>query len=74
MVEISRKCSEISLPAEIGRTDEGSWYTHVVSVTAHTPEGARGDDFQSKLLYFLLYLGPVTLLFRSFMWLNLLKG
>ncbi|XP_060731089.1 paraneoplastic antigen Ma1 homolog [Tachysurus vachellii] len=53
LIETARKVSEIPIPAEIGGSDVGAWYTQIVNVTTQTPEQNRGDEFQTKLFSFL---------------------
>lgn len=53
LIETARKVSEISLPAEIGGSDVGTWYTQVVNVTTQAPEQNREGEFHTKLFSFL---------------------
>lgn len=43
----------MSIPAELGRPEVGTWYTQVVHVAAEAPKHSREDEFQTKLMSFL---------------------
>lgn len=48
LIETARKVSEIPLPAEIGGSDVGAWYTQIINVTTQTAEQNRGRSFILK--------------------------
>lgn len=53
LIETVSKVSEMSIPAELGRPEVGTWYTQVVHVAAEAPKHSREDEFQTKLMSFL---------------------
>lgn len=53
LIEVAGSISKMSVPAEIGGPEEGSWYTQVVHVTAETPKQSTEEEFQAKLSSFL---------------------
>lgn len=53
LIETVSKVSEMSIPAELGGSEVGTWYTQVVPVAAEAPKHRKEDEFQTKLMSFL---------------------
>ncbi|XP_056098099.1 paraneoplastic antigen Ma1 homolog [Rhinichthys klamathensis goyatoka] len=53
LIETVSKVSEMSIPAELGGPEVGTWYTQVVHVAAEASKHSKEDEFQTKLMSFL---------------------
>lgn len=53
LIETVSKVSEMSIPAELGGSEVGTWYTQVVPVAAEAPKHRKEDEFQTKLFCML---------------------
>ncbi|KAI7790012.1 putative paraneoplastic antigen Ma1-like protein [Triplophysa rosa] len=53
LLETAHSVSKMSIPAELGGPEVGSWYTQVVHFATETPKQNKEDEFQFKLMSFL---------------------